>query len=113
MSAVPDARGGCSETSNNRPPSARTQRERILKLLVDACGGWVPLPVIAAQVSQYNARVFELRRSGHVIENRTKDVEGVRRSWFRLAAPPKPMVSAAGAGGSVPETLPLFGNEVR
>lgn len=85
MSALPDARGRCSEKSNNQPPSASAQRERILKLFVDARGGWVPLPEVT--------------------------VQAVRHSWFRLAAPPRPMIPAA--GGIMPETLPLFGNEAR
>ena len=64
--------------------SHSSQRERILALLTSARGGWVPLPKIAACAAQYNARVYELRRLGSKIVNRTRDVEGVRHSWFRL-----------------------------
>jgi hypothetical protein len=64
--------------------SRSTQRARILGLLQAANGGWVPLPQIADCAAQYNARIFELRREGFKIRNRTKDVDGVRHSWFRL-----------------------------
>jgi hypothetical protein len=66
--------------------TAKTQRARILRLLTDAHGDWVPLPRIMACAAQYNARLFELRRSGFVIENRTETdrTTGERRSWFRL-----------------------------
>jgi hypothetical protein len=64
-------------------------------VLIDAQGGWVPSPQIAALAQQYNARIFELRRSGLAIENRTQtdDATGERRSWFRLvreSPPPAP-----------------------
>jgi hypothetical protein len=76
------------------PTFADTQRAKILALLFAACGAWVPLPKIMACAAQYNARIFELRRMGFNIENRTERVDGVRRSWFRLlnspAPPPKP-----------------------
>jgi hypothetical protein len=67
-------------------PNAKTQRGEILGLLIKAHGDWVPLPQIMACAAQYNARVFELRRLGFGIENRTEiDVEtGQKHSWFRL-----------------------------
>jgi|GEM_PF-1867463 len=68
------------------PESSSTQRERIYNLLVCAQGDWVELPKIAACAAQYNARVFELRRLGFRIENRTKEIDGVRQSWFRLVS---------------------------
>jgi hypothetical protein len=71
-------------------PNAKTQRARILRLLIDARGGWVPLPQIIACAAQYNARIFELRRMGYSIENRTDRVDGVRHSWFRLGNSPGP-----------------------
>ena len=66
----------------------RTQRARILRLLIDARGGWVALPEIMACAAQYNARVFELRHLGFNIENRTERVDGVQHSWFRLLNSP-------------------------
>lgn len=61
------------------------QSARLLAFLRARAGQWVPLPeVLALGIAQYNARVFELRRDGHVIENRTETVGGQKRSWFRL-----------------------------
>jgi hypothetical protein len=55
--------------------------------LIDACGGWVPLPdILALGIALYNARIFELRRLGFFIENRTEEIDGVRHSWFRLVS---------------------------
>jgi hypothetical protein len=69
-------------------PSRVTQRGKILELLIAARGDWVSLPKIADCAAQYNARIFELRRLGLRIENRTKEVDGVRHSWFRLLRGP-------------------------
>lgn len=66
----------------------KNQRDRILQLLEEARGSWVPLPaILSLGVAQYGARVHELRRLGHVIENRTEQhASGVRHSWFRLVS---------------------------
>jgi hypothetical protein len=64
--------------------SRASQRERILELLLAARGDWVSLPQVQACAAQYNARVFELRRLGYRITNRTREVDGRRHSWFRL-----------------------------
>jgi hypothetical protein len=77
--------------STRKPPSGRptfgeTQRVAILRLLIDARGSWVPLPEILACAAQYNARIFELRRLGFAIENKTEEINGLRHSWFRLAS---------------------------
>jgi hypothetical protein len=64
--------------------SYRTQRDRILQLLRDANGGWVPLPELVKLAAQYSARVAELRAQGHVIENRTEWAGRQRHCWFRL-----------------------------
>lgn len=65
-----------------------TQRAKILDLLVEARSGWVSLFAIRERASQYNARIFELRRLGFRIENKIGDLDGVRMSWFRLLARP-------------------------
>ena len=92
--------------------SRATQRGRIIELLIAARGDWVPLPKIQACAAQYNARVFELRRLGFRIVNKTRDVNGQRHSFFRLvsrpATPTIPQKTAAvtataGGGGSFPE----------
>ena len=68
--------------------SRNTQRAKILAELVSAHGEWVPLPRVTQHASQYNARVYELRRMGFTIENKTQDLAGVRHSWFRLESSP-------------------------
>ena len=81
-----------------QPPAGRkTQRARILRVLIEARGAWVPLPQIMTCAAQYNARIFELRRLGFKIENRTGEIDGARHSWFRLVSsslPPDPPVTA-------------------
>lgn len=62
----------------------KSQRAAILGLLVSARGGWVELPEIMRLAAQYNARLWELRKLGFAIENKIRDVGGIRRSWFRL-----------------------------
>jgi hypothetical protein len=62
-----------------------TQRAAILRILLEAKGAWVPLPRITACAAQYNARIFELRRLGWIIENRAEtQPDGERHTWFRL-----------------------------
>ena len=71
------------------PSSRKTQRARILRILIDAHGAWVPLPeVLALGIAQYNSRILELRRAGFNIENRIEGVDGTRHSWFQLLASP-------------------------
>lgn len=79
------------------PEGAKTQRARILRLLIDARGAWVPTPEIAACAMQYSARLFELRKLGFRIENRLEANEqsGARQSWFRLAPENKQMPLSA------------------
>ena len=73
-----------------KPPiSARTQRERILNLLISSKGQWIPLPEIAALAKQYNARLLELRRLGFRIKNRIREENGERLSWFMLETGPE------------------------
>ena len=74
------------DSKSGAPTSAKTQRARILERLAGAQGAWVPSPEIASLAQQYGARVYELRRGGFVIENKTETDEatGERRSWFRL-----------------------------
>ena len=65
--------------------SHATQRSRILELLTSAGGTWVPLPkILELKISQFGARILELRRSGLKIENRTETIDGQRYSWYRL-----------------------------
>jgi hypothetical protein len=69
--------------------SRSTQRSRILALLIEARGAWVGLPeILALGIAQYNARLFELRQMGFVIQNRVDRDNGRRLSYFRLVAGP-------------------------
>lgn len=67
---------------------AKTQCARILRLLIEARGAWVPLPQVMACAAQYNARVLDLRRLGYAIENRIEKINRKRHSWFRLVNSP-------------------------
>lgn len=93
-----------------------TQRTRILDLLRSHEGEWVPLSeILDLRIGQYNARVFELRRLGFVIDNRTeRDDSGAVRSWFRLVTPQGDWFTEAtgnpraAAAQTRPDDLPLF-----
>ncbi len=66
----------------------KTQRAKILAVLLRAHGEWVPLYKIAPLACQYGSRIYELRKLGFVIENRTqRRADGVCMSWFRLPLP--------------------------
>jgi hypothetical protein len=69
---------------------ASKQAGRILAILRARDGTWVPLPEIMACAAQQNARIFELRRCGFTIENRTEkhSQPGACRSRFRLVNSP-------------------------
>jgi hypothetical protein len=70
---------------NMRTAASKTQRSRILALLLNAHGGWVPSFELARTALQYNSRVKELRQLGCVIESRVEVADdGQRHSWFRL-----------------------------
>jgi hypothetical protein len=88
-----------------------SQRSQILGLLIAARGDWVPLLTIRDCAVQYNARIFELRRLGFRIENKIREVDGVRRSWFRLQSPP-PVVNDSQTEvtpGAAANSFPEFG----
>lgn len=70
-----------TNTSPPLPFDTSSQRDRLLALLESRLREWVPLPrILDLGIAQYNARIYELRRLGHRIENKQ---EG-DRSWFRL-----------------------------
>ncbi len=73
-----------------------TQRAQILKLLLEARGAEVSLPqILELRISQFGARILELRREGHRIINRTANVNGQKHSWYRIeSGPPAPMTTA-------------------
>lgn len=64
-----------------------TQRDRILRLLKEREGAWVPVFEVAALACQYGARIKELRDAGYLIENKIEHRNGAVYSWFRLKQP--------------------------
>lgn len=86
--------------------SRATQRGRILELLTSADGAWVPLPkILELKISQFGARILELRRSGLNIRNRTEIIDGRRHSWYRIELREQ---SAPASAVPTPETMLLF-----
>jgi hypothetical protein len=73
-----------------RDDSRKSQRARILGLLLDAHGAWVPLPeILELHISQFGARIFELRRLGFLVENKIqRDDSGTVHSSYRLVTGP-------------------------
>jgi hypothetical protein len=68
---------------NGDEHSGKTQRGRILALLINARE--VPLPaILALGIAQYSARIHELRALGFRIENRRERVNGALHTYFRL-----------------------------
>ena len=69
-------------------PERINQRQKLLQLLRENCGEWVGLPkILDLRISQYSARVHELRKLGYRIENKTQHHNGQVWSWFRLIEP--------------------------
>lgn len=61
-----------------------SQADRIKNFLSARAGQWVSLKeILELGIAQYNARLFELRREGLLIENKTKKVNGQIQSWYR------------------------------
>lgn len=64
-----------------------TQRARIFDLLKSRQGQWVPLPeILSLGFAQFGSRIFELRRDGHKIENKTEYKNDKVLSWYKLVA---------------------------
>ena len=81
------------------PRGKLSQRARILHLLLSAPE--VALPAILdLRVSQYNARINELRGLGFDIRNRTQRIEGVVHSWYALNFEPRHDPPASPNSGS-------------
>jgi hypothetical protein len=78
----------CYASEGQVRPARRSQRQRILDLLIAARGREVPAPELAKLSLQYSSRVLELRRLGHCIVNRVEIANGVKRGFFRLVIKP-------------------------
>jgi hypothetical protein len=73
----------------NSTTTDRTQRGRILGLLVSARGGEVGLPeILALGVAQFGSRILELRAMGFRIVNRQESRGEQRLSFYRLESGP-------------------------
>ena len=81
--------------------SCAKQRATILALLIASRRTWVPVRDVAACVLQYSARVHQLRRLGHRIENKQ---EG-HHSWFRLESGPAQNTSQPTPAIDKPDSL--------
>jgi hypothetical protein len=69
--------------------SRRNQRDVILDVLQRARGQEVPLPaILSLRISQFGARIKELRAEGHIIRNRIEHRDGQVFSWYRLESSP-------------------------
>jgi|ERR1039458_984177 hypothetical protein len=88
------------------PESSSSQRARILGRLIAAHGAEVPLSEISSLAAQYNARIWSLRKMGFKIVNRTEEVDGVRRSWFRLIPAGPVQTPPAAEHDDNPQTIP-------
>ncbi len=90
--------------------SGATQRGQILDLLIAARGDWVPLPrILELKISQFGARILELRRLGFHIVNRTQNANGQKHSWYRLESAPKSPKPNSTKPESNAGTLPMPG----
>ena len=64
----------------------KSQRQRLYDLL--CCREWISLPqILDLRISQYCARIYELRQRGAIIESKTEQRDGGKHSWFRLVSP--------------------------
>jgi len=66
----------------------KSQRQRILDLLLGAHGQEVPSVALSRISLQYGARVKELRATGYRISNRTERCAGKVYGYFRLESRP-------------------------
>ena len=88
----------------------RTQRDRLLGLLLEARGSEVSLrQILDLHISQFGSRILELRAMGFNISNRMEIVAGEKRSWYRLQSGPSTPTPAPIAAVSGPsEQSQLF-----
>lgn len=76
------AQGQLSFTLERKPD----QCARLLAFFQKRAGEWIPLPeILNLHMSQFGARIFQLRRRGYQIENKMETVDGQRHSWYRLS----------------------------
>jgi hypothetical protein len=73
--------------------SSSTQCDDLLALLRARAPAWVQLSdILALGIAQYNARIFELRQNGHIIEQKFTDRRH-RKSVYRYVPLPSPRIT--------------------
>jgi hypothetical protein len=86
------SRGAEAAPREDAPSTCKTQRQHILDLLMAAEGAEVPLADIMVCAAQYNRCIYNLRKGGYKIVNRSETRNGVKHSWYRLeSSPAEPM----------------------
>jgi hypothetical protein len=62
----------------------KAQANRLLEFFQAHRGEWIPLDrILSFRIAQYNTRISDLRKAGHVIENKTEWKGRSKHSWFR------------------------------
>ena len=61
-----------------------TQRDNLFQLFESRPGQWIPLPeILRLGIAQYGARIYDLRKEGKEIQNKTIEVvDGQKRTAF-------------------------------
>lgn len=85
-----------------------TQEDKILKLLVEARGGWVPAPALAKVCLQYCRAVSSLRKDSHDIRNRVEQHGKVRHGFYRLEGAVSEAEPKSRAVKKPAATVPMF-----
>jgi hypothetical protein len=73
-------------TTHTSPTAGRTQCAAILEALAANRGRWVPMPELVATSGSFNvhSRIADLRKRGHVIEQRNARHGTAVHSFYRL-----------------------------
>ena len=94
--------------------SRTTQRTKVLRLLIDAHGGWVPAPELASVGGlQFQTRIHEIRHKLRLtVENRKEYRNGQQHSWYRLTTGSTTTLAVEPQPGheSEPGPVTLFGD---
>jgi hypothetical protein len=73
----------------HRPELFRGQRGRILSLLFERRGTWVPAPELARIALQYASRIYDIRKEGFVVENHVERSNGQVHGAYMLIGCPE------------------------
>jgi hypothetical protein len=76
---------GLTARSESPKCNINPQAKRILAVLENFGGDWVPLPrILKLFIANYRMRITELRRAGYNIELKDERVDGQRHTAYRL-----------------------------